>query len=246
MPLSIQYVTSLDAVVDEAVEFLSQPMDIFTSYKIVIPTIGARSWLADKLARRLGSTDAQLGDGIVAGVDFSYPGSLSQLIGSDDYENDPWSVQRLTFSVLDIIVQAPHYEWLIQQAGGPLLAAWRIADRFDHYHFRRPGMILGWEDGKPVLAPTAEERNGTGNEFLASLARSDRWQFDLWKLVRTAINQPSPPARDRNAQGPVPSTVLVAGLESLSLQQTEVLKKLSSLKSTNGECCDVNVLLVHP
>ena len=57
MPLSIQYVTSLDAVVDEAVEFLSQPMDIFTSYKIVIPTIGARSWLADKLARRLGSTD---------------------------------------------------------------------------------------------------------------------------------------------------------------------------------------------
>ena len=43
MPLSIQYVTSLDAVVDEAVEFLSQPMDIFTSYKIVIPTIGARS-----------------------------------------------------------------------------------------------------------------------------------------------------------------------------------------------------------
>ena len=246
MPLSIQYVTSLDAVVDEAVEFLSQPMDLFTSYKIVIPTIGARSWLADKLARRLGSTDAQLGDGIVAGVDFSYPGSLSQLIGSDDYENDPWSVQRLTFSVLDIIVQSPHYEWLIQQAGGPLLAAWRIADRFDHYHFRRPGMILGWEDGKPVLAPTAEERNGTGNEFLASLARSDRWQFDLWKLVRTAINQPSPPARDRNAQGPVPSTVLVAGLESLSLQQTEVLKKLSSLKSTNGECCDVNVLLVHP
>ena len=27
MPLSIQYVTSLDAIVDEAVEFLSQPMD---------------------------------------------------------------------------------------------------------------------------------------------------------------------------------------------------------------------------
>jgi hypothetical protein len=50
MPLSIQYVTSLDAVVDEAVEFLSHPTDFFTSYKIVIPTIGARSWLADKLA----------------------------------------------------------------------------------------------------------------------------------------------------------------------------------------------------
>ena len=174
--------------------------------KIVIPTIGARSWLADK--RRLGSTDSKLGDGIVAGVDFSYPGSLSQLVGSYEYENDPWSVQRLTFSVLDVIVQSPQYEWLIQQAGGPLLAARRIADRFDQYHFRRPGMILAWEDGT-VLAPTVgkiEEIKEAGKEVFVSLARSDRWQFDLWNLVRTAINQPSPPARDQNAQGPVPST----------------------------------------
>ena len=237
---------SLDAVVDEAVEFLSQPTDLFTSYKIVIPTIGARSWLADKLARRLGSTATGLGDGIVAGVDFSYPGSLSLLIGSYEYENDPWSVQRLTFAVLDIITKSRDYEWLIQQAGGPLLAARRIADRFDHYHFRRPGMILAWEDGKPALAPMAEEMNGADNEFIIPLSRSDRWQFDLWRLIRTAINQPSPPVRDRNAEGPVPSAVFIAGLEALSLQQTEVLKKLSSLKGENGECCDVRALLVHP
>ena len=246
MPLSIQYVTSLDAVVDEAVEFLSQPTDLFTSYKIVIPTIGARSWLADKLARRLGSAATGLGDGIVAGVDFSYPGSLSLLVGSYEYENDPWSVQRLTFAVLDVITKSRDYEWLIQQAGGPLLAARRIADRFDHYHFRRPGMILGWEDGKPALAPMAEEMNGADNEFVIPLSRSDRWQFDLWRLIRTAIDQPSPPVRDRNAEGPVPSAVLIAGLEALSLQQTEVLKKLSSLKGENGECCDVRALLVHP
>ena len=246
MPLSIQYVTSLDAVVDEAVGFLSQPTDLFTSYKIVIPTIGARSWLADKLARRLGSTATGLGDGIVAGVDFSYPGSLSLLVGSYEYENDPWSVQRLTFAVLDVITKSRDYEWLIQQAGGPLLAARRIADRFDHYHFRRPGMILGWEDGKPALAPMAEEMNGADNEFIIPLSRSDRWQFDLWRLIRTAIDQPSPPVRDRNAEGPVPSAVLIAGLEALSLQQTEVLKKLSSLKGENGECCDVRALLVHP
>ena len=246
MPLSIQYVTSLDAVVDEAVEFLSQPTDLFTSYKIVIPTIGARSWLADKLARRLGSTATGLGDGIVAGVDFSYPGSLSLLVGSYEYENDPWSVQRLTFAVLDVITKSRDYEWLIQQAGGPLLAARRIADRFDHYHFRRPGMILGWEAGKPALAPMAEEMNGADNQFIIPLSRSDRWQFDLWRLIRTAIDQPSPPVRDRNAEGPVPSAVLIAGLEALSLQQTEVLKKLSSLKGENGECCDVRALLVHP
>ena len=33
----------------------------------------------------------------MAGVDFSYPGSLSLLIGSYEHENDPWSVERLTF-----------------------------------------------------------------------------------------------------------------------------------------------------
>ncbi|MGI9460851.1 MAG: exodeoxyribonuclease V subunit gamma, partial [Pirellulales bacterium] len=173
MALSMQYVTSLDAVVDEAVKFLSQPTDLFTSYKVVVPTIGARSWLAEKLARRLGSTATGLGDGIVAGVDFSYPGSLSLLVGSYEYKNDPWSVNRLTFAVLDVIAKSGDYEWLIQQAGGPLLAARRIADRFDHYHFRRPGMILGWEDNKPVLAPMAEETNGADNEFMIPLSRSD-------------------------------------------------------------------------
>ena len=120
MPLSIQYIASLDAIVDEAVEFLSQPVDFFTAYKIVLPTIGSRSWLADELAKRLGSTSGDLGDGIVAGVDFSYPGSLSRLIGSCKDADDPWSVQRLTFTVLDILAETPHYDWLVQQAGGPV------------------------------------------------------------------------------------------------------------------------------
>ena len=246
MPLSIQYITSLDAIVDEAVEFLSQPEDFFTGYKIVLPTIGARSWLADELARRLGSTSGDLGDGIVSGVDFSYPGSLSRLIGACKDADDPWSVQRLTFIVLDIIVKTPRYDWLIQQSGGPLLAARRIADRFDRYHFRRPGMIFYWENEKPVLAPMAGEVHSSGDQMPLSLARSDRWQFDLWQLVRAAIDQPSPPARDQNAQGPVPSAVLVAGLEGLAFHQIELLKKLASLQCLNGIHCNVKVLLVHP
>ena len=61
-------------------------------------------------------------------------------------------------------------------------------------------MILGWEAGKPALAPMAEEMNGADNQFIIPLSRSDRWQFDLWRLIRTAIDQPSPPVRDRNAE----------------------------------------------
>jgi len=246
MPLSIQYIASLDAIVDEAVEFLSQPVDFFTAYKIVLPTIGSRSWLADELAKRLGSTSGDLGDGIVAGVDFSYPGSLSRLIGSCKDADDPWSVQRLTFTVLDILAETPHYDWLVQQAGGPLLAARRIADRFDRYHIRRPGMILAWENEKPVLAPMAGEVSASGEQMLVSLGRSDRWQFDLWQLARAAIDQPSPPTRDANAQGPVPSAVLVAGLEGLAFHQIELLKKLATLRSVKGIQCNVKVLLVHP
>ena len=107
-------------------------------------------------------------------------------------------------------------------------------------------MIYYWENEKPVLAPMAGEVNSSGDQMLVSLARSDHWQFDLWQLVRASIDQPSPPLRDQNAQGPVPSAVLIAGLEGLAFHQIELLKKLAALNDTNGRHCNVKVLLVHP
>ena len=107
-------------------------------------------------------------------------------------------------------------------------------------------MILAWENEKPVLAPMAGEVSASGEQMHVSLGRSDRWQFDLWQLARAAIDQPSPPTRDANAQGPVPSAVLVAGLEGLAFHQIELLKKLATLRSVKGIQCNVKVLLVHP
>ena len=244
MPLSIRYVRSLDEVVDPAVEFLSRPTDLFTRQRIVVPTAGARAWLAAKLAERLGASIGP--DGIVANVEFSYPGTISSLISEGVRPDaDPWDVDQLTFTILETLLGDGSFEQVIKQAGGPLLAARRIADRFDHYHFRRPGMILEWEQGKKVLSPEAD---ASGNIRERQLAPRDHWQFDLWRKVRATIGEPSPPARERAAEGPAPEAVLVAGLQGLSLHQIALLERLATMptKAGSGSPCKVDVLLVHP
>jgi hypothetical protein len=44
---------------------------------------------------------------------------------------------------------------------------------------------------------------------------NDLWQFMLWRAVREAINEASPPARERLAAGPARDAVLVVGLQGL-------------------------------
>lgn len=244
MPLSIRYVRSLDEVVDPAVEFLSRPTDLFTRQRIVVPTAGAKAWLAAKLAERLGASIGP--DGIVANVEFSYPGTISSLISEGVRPDaDPWDVDQLTFTILETLLGDDSFKQVIKQAGGPLLAARRIADRFDHYHFRRPGMILEWEQGKKVLSPEAD---ASGNIRERQLSPRDHWQFDLWRKVRATIGEPSPPARERAAEGPAPEAVLVAGLQGLSLHQIALLERLATMptKAGSGSPCKVDVLLVHP
>ena len=242
MPLSVTYVRSLSEIVDRATTFLSQPGDLFTPQHVVLPTVGTQAWLTAELARRLGATATGTGDGIVAGVEFSYPGSIAQLVLPAALEADLWSVDRLTFTVLDVVMQSPRLRFLSRRAGGPLLAARQIADRFDRYHFRRPGMILAWEAGQPVLAPTADDKAASGR----TLAAGDCWQFELWREVRDAIDEPSPPAREQSATGLMPERVLVAGLQAVSLHQIELLTRLAEGQTFSGQTCEVELLLVHP
>jgi exodeoxyribonuclease V gamma subunit len=249
MPLSIRYVSSLEYVIDPTVDFLSRPVDLFARQRIVVPTAGAKAWLAARLAERLGASqrpDGQhLGDGIVANVDFLYPGTISSLIlESVRPDADPWDVDRLTFTVLQVLAKnQPAFEEVVKRAGGPLLAARRIADRFDHYHFRRPGMIREWENGNAKLSPEADE---AGKPVEKDLPRRDYWQFDLWRKVRATIGKASPPAREKEATGPAPEAVLVAGLQGLSLHQITLLKRLATMPTKHGSPCKVDVLLVHP
>jgi exodeoxyribonuclease V gamma subunit len=165
--------------------------------------------------------------------------------------DDPWSIDRMTARLLTIFSQNPdhvYYQDLIERCGGPLRAARRMADRFDRYAVRRPGMIVAWENGSPIL--TAESSTEVlDNEYvMRALSNEQMPQFELWRELRAAIDQPSWPmvtaqlldsiANGTKIEG-VPVRLLVVGLQSLSLQNLRVLEALATVS-------DVRVFLVHP
>ena len=251
MSLKIAYVSRLQDIVEPAREFLSRDDDLFAKPRIVVPTAGAKAWLWSQLAQTLGASRSgpdgggeSLRDGIVANVEISYPGTILALLQPPrGRESDPWSFDRLTFTVLDVITapEAAGLEIPFDVSREPLLAARRIAGLFDEYHVRRPGMILEWDKDKPSrsLQPTANDEQRDGEPVADSISDQDRWQFDLWRLVRQRIGRASPPSRASIDSRSPHQPLLVAGLQSLSWPQLHALERL-------GTACDVEALLVHP
>lgn len=241
MPLRVQLVRSFADVVPAAMRFLSRPGDPFMQQRIIVPHAGARAWLESVLAARLGASGPDARDGIVANVEISFPGSIPALVQPVRVGPDPWSIDRLTFAVLEALTRDASLSLPFDRASAPLLQARRIAGRFDAYHVRRPALIREWDrtPPNPVLSPTTGDEMHDGEPVPDKLPAGDRWQFDLWRGVRARIAEPPPPSRltadHQRGRGPL----LVAGLESLSLHQLECLTKL-------GEVCDVELLLVHP
>jgi exonuclease V gamma subunit len=131
MSLIISYVERLEDVVQPAVEFLSRERDLFAKPRIVVPTAGAKAWLWSELARELGGATGQdgknLGDGIVANVEISYPGTIVSLLQPKwkPGDRDPWSFDSLTFAVLDVVTgpKAAQLEIPFDVTGEPLLKA---------------------------------------------------------------------------------------------------------------------------
>jgi exodeoxyribonuclease V gamma subunit len=238
MPLAVSYVERLADVLEHAAAFLDRPGDLFVRPRIVVPLPGAKAWLLDGLARRLGATGRD--DGIVAGVEITYPGSIVALLRPvREAASDPWSFERLTYRVLEVITgpEAAGLGIPFDVAAEPLLTARRIAGLFDEYHMRRPAMILLWEKDRPAFSPVATPRDpeGSGGE----LPEADRWQFRTWQAVRRRIGCPSPPAVVAAARPELCAPLLVVGLQTLSLEQIAALKRL-------GESGDVRALVVHP
>ncbi len=245
MPLRVKLVRCLADVASAAERFLSRPGDPFLRQRIVVPHAGARAWLEAVLARRLGASSPEGGDGVIANVEILFPGSIPLLVQpipeGPDPDPDPWSLDRLTFAVLDALLTDTSLTLPVDATGHPLLEARRIAGRFDDYHVRRPAMIREWDRAppNPVLSPTASDEVLDGQSVPDKLPAADRWQFDLWRSVRQRIGKPPPPSRLTAAHQAARGPLLVAGVESLSLAQLECLERL-------GEVCDVEVLLVHP
>ncbi len=254
MGLNIQYVPNLATAIDPVADFLQTSIegaDLFQREYVIVPTAGVKAWLMPELARRFG---ARLGfsDGVVANIEVGYVGMLNRFIAPDRVmSDDPWSIDRMTARLLTIFSANPehvYYQDLIERCGGPLRAARRMADRFDRYAVRRPGMIVAWENSSPIL--TAESSTEVlDNEYvMRALSNEQMPQFELWRKLRAAIDQPSWPmvtaqlldsiANGTKIEG-VPVRLLVVGLQSLSLQNLRVLEAL-------GTVSDVRVFLVHP
>ena len=254
MGLNIQYVPHLAASLDPVADFLQTSIegaDLFQREYVIVPTAGVKAWLMPELARRFGARPG-FSDGVVANIEVGYVGMLNRFIAPDRVmSDDPWSIDRMTARLLTIFSQNPnhvYYQDLIERCGGPLRAARRMADRFDRYAVRRPGMIVAWENGSPIL--TAESSTEVlDNEYvMRALSNEQMPQFELWRELRAAIDQPSWPmvtaqlldsiANGTKIEG-VPVRLLVVGLQSLSLQNLRVLEALATVS-------DVRVFLVHP
>ncbi|MBM4023294.1 MAG: hypothetical protein FJ284_13860, partial [Planctomycetes bacterium] len=100
MPLRFRLVRCLADVVAPTAGFLSRSGDPFQRQRIIVPHAGARAWLVATLAERLGVGPAG-DDGIVANVEILFPGSIPALVQPPRNGPDPWSIDRLTFAVLD-------------------------------------------------------------------------------------------------------------------------------------------------
>ena len=254
MGLNIQYVPNLATAIDPVADFLQTSIegaDLFQREYVIVPTAGVKAWLMPELARRFGARPG-FSDGVVANIEVGYVGMLNRFIAPERVtSDDPWSIDRMTARLLTIFSANPehvYYQDLIERCGGPLRAARRMADRFDRYAVRRPGMIVAWENGSPIL--TAESSTEVlDNEYvMRALSPEQMPQFELWRELRVAIDQPSWPmvtaqlldsiANGTKIEG-VPVRLLVVGLQSLSLQNLRVLEALATVS-------DVRVFLVHP
>ena len=254
MGLNIQYVPNLAASLDPVADFLQTSIegaDLFQREYVIVPTAGVKAWLMPELARRFGARPG-FSDGIATNIEVGYVGMLNRFIAPDRVmSDDPWSIDRMTARLLTIFSQNPNYAYyqeLIERCGGPLRAARRMADRFDRYAVRRPAMIVAWENGSPILTAESSTEVLDDEYVMRALSSEQMPQFDLWRELRVAIDQPSWPmvtaqlmdgiANGAKIEG-VPSRLLVVGLQSLSLQNLRVLEALATVS-------DVRVFLVHP
>ena len=185
-----------ETLVDLLVEVLATPPgDPFAAEWVAVPSIGMRRWLAQQLSRRLGTSGAteavgHPADGVSANIELPFPAALrrSVLEAGRSTPDDPWQVERLVWPILDIL-RAGRDDAVLGTLGqlpaGATMAgrARRLADLFDRYTVHRPGLLQGWAAGHDV-SPSGEP-----------LAAAQRWQPQVFRLVRDAVGQPSPPER---------------------------------------------------
>ena len=188
-------------------DLVAEPLDDPMAPEVVsVPTQGIERWLQQRLSAHLGATPGAH-DGVCANITFPFPGTLvygalARATGNDP-KADPWMPERAVWPLIEVVEAHFDEPWLaplaqhIRNAGAPRTRRRRerrsrerfssvrhVADLFDRYAVHRPDMVQRWAEG--VGCPTRQ-----------------RWQVELWRLLRARIGQPSPAERlDDACQAP--------------------------------------------
>ena len=211
----------LEALVGPLAEGLARAAttaDPFERLLVAVPGDAVRTWLIGRLARTLGAGDPAVGDGIVANVEFVYPGALIRRALGNPASLSPWAIGPLTWAVYDIMVTAGSVYGLEPD----VLKARRIADTFDRYAVHRRDMVAQWECGIDVDA--------AGNP----LGPNSAWQAQLWRelVLRAGPSDAATGAAGiaALAEGRIPldlpQHVFLFGLAGLPAAHLEVLAAL--------------------
>lgn len=241
-----------DVLADVLAELLAvPPADAFTPEVVAVHSRGVERWLSHRLAARLG-TGAQGADGVCANLQFPFPGRLVQETLASatrvDPVTDPWRPERLAWPLLDVVEAALHEDWLKVLAGHlgataddarrdrRFAAVRHLADLYDRYAVHRPEMLLAWHAG--------EDHDGAGGP----LPGDARWQAELWRRLRQAVDEPSPAERSHDgckklsadpAVVELPDRIVLFGLTRLPASYLEVLLALAEHR-------DVHLLALQP
>jgi len=237
------------ALADGLAALLREPLpDPFASEVVAVPAKGVERWLAQRLSHVLG---AAADDGVCANVEFPWPSTLLdgavQVASAAHAESIKlWAPARLVWPLLDVVdacapvepwcgALAQHLGTAGQDKGRRLAVVSRLAALFDEYGQSRPQMLRAWADGR--------DEQGDGTPLVDDL----RWQAELWRRVRAALNVPSPAelltdacARlgSEPALSALPSRISVFGASRLSSARLAVLAALAQGR-------DVHLWLQH-
>jgi exodeoxyribonuclease V gamma subunit len=255
--IRLHHADDLEPLLDALAEVVGAPTpDPFVPELVVVPSLGMRDAVTAGLARRVGASAAGATDGVVANVEFEFPGrfigrAFGDAAGPDQLPNDPWHIERLTWAVLDVLASsAPR---LPRQPDAVELWSYArsIADLFDRYAIQRPRMIQHWAqhdayadhadtDGTYVQRP--------GDGTMATLLDDHAWQAQLWRAVRARIGVSSAPElmpmllaqiRAGDIGVNLPQRVCLFGFGSLSTGVLEVATAISANR-------EVHAFLRHP
>lgn len=178
MTLHIVSAATASQLALELVQRVAQPHDDpFGRDVIVVPSAGMREYLVETLTRSLpGGTAA---GPILGNVDFIFPNAFNlRVLGHQRVENDPWSQDRLRWTILSALQREPDLLPGFAEGRRKLARAEKAARLFEKYAAQRPSMLADWAEGRLTDGfSTLDESRVDGYG----------WQYQVWRRVRDLV-----------------------------------------------------------